>query len=113
MSNEEREFIERYFKLESSLRYEVRKRMQIIYAIQDRDFCIPVVLNNFVDKTEKEMLLNMVKNNSDKINMLLGYEDWEIIPDSKLNDLIIEYFNENPELKQVYRTNTENDGLPF
>jgi uncharacterized membrane protein YheB (UPF0754 family) len=113
MDRKEKEFIERYFKLESSLRYEVRKRMQIIYAIQNRDFCIPVILNNYVDKTEKEMLLNMIKNNADKINTLLEYEDWEIISNSKLDELIEEYFNENPELEQVYRTNTENDGLPF
>lgn len=113
MSNEEREFIERYFKLESSLQYEVRKRMQIIYAIQDRDFCIPVVLNNFVSGTEKEMLLNMIRDNAIKINTYLGYKDWNIIPNSKLDELIEEYFNENPELERAYRTNTENDGLPF
>ena len=113
MSNEEKEFIERYFKLEKSLQFEVRKRMQIIYAIQDTPFFIQVILNNFVSGTEKEMLLNMIRDNTIKINTLLEYKDWEIISNSKLNDLIIEYFNENPELEQVYRTNTENDGLPF
>lgn len=113
MSNEEKEFIERYFKLEKSLRFEVRQRMKIIYAIEERDFLVPVILNNFVSGTEKEMLLNMIKDNADKIHSLLGYKDWELISDSKLNKLIEEYFNENPELEQVYRTNTENDGLPF
>ena len=113
MSNEEREFIERYFKLESSLQYEVRKRMQIIYAIQDRDFCIPVVLNNFVSRTEKEMLLNMIRDNAIKINTYLGYKDWNIIPNSKLDELIEEYFNENPEHERAYRTNTETACLPF
>lgn len=113
MSNEEREFIERYFKLEKSLRFEVRQRMKIIYAIQDRNFYIPIILNNFVNKTEKEVLFKMVKKNANKINLYLGYKDWDIISDSKLDELIEEYFNENPELEQVYRTNTENDGLPF
>lgn len=113
MSNEEKKFIERYFKLEKSLRFEVRQRMKIIYAIKERDFLVPVILNNFVSGTEKEMLLNMVRDNSIKINTLLDYKDWEIISDSKLNKLIGEYYNENPELEQVYRTNTENDGLPF
>lgn len=112
MDRNEREFIERYFKLEKSLQFEVRQRMKIIYAIQERDFLVPVILNNFVNKTEKEMLLNMVRDNSIKINTLLEYKDWEIISNSKLDELIEEYFNENPELEQVYRTN-ENNGLPF
>lgn len=112
MSNEEKKFIEQYFKLDKNLQFEVRKRMQIIYAIQDVPFCIQVVLNNFVDKTEKEMLLNMVKNNADKINTYLGYKDWDIISNSKLDELIIEYFNEHPELEKTYRT-TEENNLPF
>lgn len=111
MSNEEKEFIERYFKLEKSLQYEVRKRMQIIYAIQNRDFYIPVILNNFVSKTEKEVFLKMIKKNANKINTYLGYKDWDIISNSKLDELIIEYFNEHPELEQVYRTT--DDGMPF
>lgn len=113
MSNEEKEFIERYFKLEKSLQFEVRKRMQIIYAIQDTPFYIQVVLNNFVSKTEKEVILKMIKKNANKINLYLGYKDWDIISNSKLDELIIEYFNENPELEQVYRTNDENNGMPF
>jgi hypothetical protein len=113
MSNEEKKFIEQYFKLDKNLQFEVRKRMQIIYAIQDMPFYIPVVMNNFVDKTEKEMLLNMVKNNADKINTYLGYKYWDIISNSKLDELIIEYFNENPEFERAYRANEENNGMPF
>lgn len=108
MSNEEKEFIERYFKLEKSLQYEVRKRMQIIYAIQNRDFYIPVILNNFVSKTEKEVFLKMVKKNANKINTYLGYKDWDIISNNKLNELIFEYFNEHPELQKQ-----EENNLPF
>ncbi|WP_407432257.1 hypothetical protein [Methanobrevibacter sp.] len=111
MSNEEKKFIEQYFKLEKSLQFEVRQRMQIIYAIQDRNFYVPVILNNFVSKTEKEVFLKMVKKNANKINTYLGYKDWDIISDSKLDELIEEYFNENPELEQVYRTT--DDGMPF
>lgn len=111
MDRNEKEFIERYFKLEKSLQFEVRQRMKIIYALQNSDFCIQVIINNFVSKTEKEMLLNMVRDNADKIHSLLGYKDWELISDSKLNKLIEEYFNENPELEQAYRTN--DDGMPF
>lgn len=112
MSNEEKKFIEQYFKLDKNLQFEVRKRMQIIYAIEERDFLVPVILNNFVSRTEKEMLLNMIKDNADKIHSLLGYKDWELISDSKLNKLIEEYFNENPELEKAYRT-TEENNLPF
>lgn len=111
MSNEEKKFIEQYFKLEKSLRFEVRQRMKIIYAIQDRNFYIPIILNNFVNKTEKEVFFKMVKKNANKINLYLGYKDWDIISDSKLDELIEEYFNENPELEQVYRTT--DDGMPF
>lgn len=109
MSNEEKKFIEQYFKLEKSLQFEVRKRMQIIYAIQDIPFYSSVVLNNFVSKTEKEVILKMIKKNANKINTYLGYKDWEIISNSKLDELIIEYFNENPELQKQ----EENNGMPF
>lgn len=108
MSNEEKEFIERYFKLDKSLQYEVRERMQIIYAIQHRDFYIPVVINNFVSKTEKEVFLKMIKKNANKINLYLGYKDWDIISNSKLNELIYEYCNEHPELQRA-----EDNNLPF
>lgn len=111
MSNEEKKFIEQYFKLDKNLQFEVRKRMQIIYAIQDRNFYIPIILNNFVNKTEKEVFLKMIKKNANKINTYLQYKDWEIISNSKLDELIEEYFNENPELEQAYRTN--DDGMPF
>ena len=112
MSNEEKKFIEQYFKLQKSLQFEIRQRMQIIYAIQDRNFYVPVILNNFVNKTEKEVFLKMIKKNAIKINTYLGYKDWEIISNSKLDELIEEYFNENPELEQAYRT-TEENNLPF
>lgn len=112
MSNEEKKFIEQYFKLDKNLQFEVRKRMQIIYSIQDRNFYVPVILNNFVNKTEKEVILKMIKKNANKINTYLGYKDWEIISNSKLDELIIEYFNENPELEKTYRT-TEENNLPF
>ena len=108
MSNEEKEFIERYFKLDKSLQYEVRERMQIIYSIQHRDFYIPVVINNFVSKTEKEVFLKMIKKNANKINLYLGYKDWDIISNSKLNELIYEYCNEHPELQRA-----EDNNLPF
>ena len=55
----------------------------------------------------------MIKKNANKINTYLGYKYWDIISNSKLDELIIEYFNENPELEQVYRTNDENNGMPF
>lgn len=113
MSNEEKKFIEQYFKLDKNLQFEVRKRMQIIYAIQDIPFYIPVVLNNFVSKTEKEVILKMIKKNTNKINTYLGYKYWDIISNSKLDELIIEYFNENPELEKTYRTTEENNGMPF
>lgn len=113
MSNEEKKFIEQYFKLDKNLQFEVRKRMQIIYAIQDTPFYIQVVMNNFVSKTEKDVILKMIKKNANKINTYLGYKYWDIISNSKLDELIIEYFNENPELEQVYRTNDENNGMPF
>jgi hypothetical protein len=113
MSNEEKKFIEQYFKLDKNLQFEVRKRMQIIYAIQNRDFYVPVILNNFVSKTEKEVFLKMIKKNANKINLYLGYKDWDIISNSKLDELIEEYFNENPELERAYRTNEENNGMPF
>lgn len=112
MSNEEKKFIEQYFKLDKNLQFEVRKRMQIIYAIQDIPFYSSVVLNNFVSKTEKEVLLKMIKKNANKINTYLGYKYWNIISNSKLDELIIEYFNENPELERAYRDN-DNNNLPF
>lgn len=109
MSNEEKKFIEQYFKLDKNLQFEVRKRMQIIYAIQDTPFYVQVILNNFVSKTEKEVILKMIKKNANKINTYLGYKDWDIISNSKLDELIIEYFNEHPELQKQ----EENNGMPF
>ena len=86
-------FIENYLNLETSLQFEVRKRMSILYTFQGREFNKNIILNEYVNKTEKEVIQKIIRKNVNKINTYLRLtdDDWEILSDEDFDNLINYY----------------------
>ena len=86
-------FIENYLNLETSLQFEVRKRMSILYTFQGREFNKNIILNEYVNKTEKEVIQKIIRKNVNKINTYLRLtdDDWEILSDEQFDNLINDY----------------------
>ena len=86
-------FIENYLNLETSLQFEVRKRMSILYTFQGSEFYKNIMMNDYVNKTEKEVILKIIRKNVNKINTYLRLtdDDWEIISDEQFDNLINDY----------------------
>lgn len=82
-------FIENYLNLETSLQFEVRKRMSILYTFQGSD----IISNEYVNKTEKEVILKIIKKNVNKINTYLRQtdDDWVILSDEEFDEIINDY----------------------
>ena len=93
-------FIENYLDLETSLQIEVRKRMSILYTFQGSEFYKNIMMNDYVNKTEKEVILKIIRKNVNKINtyLRLNDDDWEIISDEEFDNLINDYIlNKEPK----------------
>lgn len=86
-------FIENYLNLETSLQFEVRKRMSILYTFQGSEFYKNIMMNDYVNKTEKEVILKIIRKNVNKINTYLRLtdDDWEILSDEQFDGLINDY----------------------
>jgi hypothetical protein len=86
-------FIENYLNLETSLQFEVRKRMSILYTFQGSEFYKNIMMNDYVNKTEKEVILKIIRKNVNKINTYLRLtdDDWEILSDEQFNNLVNDY----------------------
>ena len=86
-------FIENYLNLETSLQFEVRKRMSILYTFQGSEFYKNIMMNDYVNKTEKEVILKIIRKNVNKINTYLRLtdDDWEIISDEQFDNLINDF----------------------
>ena len=86
-------FIENYLNLETSLQFEVRKRMSILYTFQGSEFYKNIMMNDYVNKTEKEVILKIIRKNVNKINTYLRLkdDDWEILSDEQFDNLINDY----------------------
>ena len=93
-------FIENYLDLETSLQIEVRKRMSILYTFQGSEFYKNIMMNDYVNKTEEEVILKIIRKNVNKINtyLRLNDDDWEIISDEEFDNLINDYIlNKEPK----------------
>lgn len=86
-------FIVNYLNLETSLQFEVRKRMSILYTFQGSEFYKNIMMNDYVNKTEKEVILKIIRKNVNKINTYLRLkdDDWEILSDEQFDDVINDY----------------------
>jgi hypothetical protein len=86
-------FIENYLNLETSLQFEVRKRMSILYTFQGSEFYKNIMMNDYVNKTEKEVILKIIRKNVNKINTYLRLtdDDWEILSDEQFDNIINDY----------------------
>ena len=86
-------FIENYLNLETSLQFEVRKRMSILYTFQGSEFYKNIMMNDYVNKTEKEVFLKIIRKNVIKINtyLRLNDDDWEILSDAQFDEIINDY----------------------
>jgi hypothetical protein len=86
-------FIENYLNLETSLQFEVRKRMSILYTFQGSEFYKNIMSNEYVNKTEKEVILKIIRKNVNKINTYLRQkdDDWEILSDEQFDNIINDY----------------------
>lgn len=86
-------FIENYLNLETSLQIEVRKRMSILYTFKGSEFYKNIMSNEYVNKTEKEVILKIIRKNVNKINtyLRLNDDDWEIISDEQFDNIINDY----------------------
>lgn len=86
-------FIDNYLNLETSLQFEVRKRMSILYVFQGSEFYKNIMMNDYVNKTEKEVILKIIRKNVNKINTYLRQndDDWEILSDEQFDDVINDY----------------------
>jgi hypothetical protein len=86
-------FIENYLNLETSLQFEVRKRMSILYTFQGSEFYKNIMMNDYVNKTEKEVILKIIRKNVNKINTYLRLtdDDWEILSDEQFDNVINDY----------------------
>lgn len=86
-------FIDNYLNLETSLQFEVRKRMSILYVFQGSEFYKNIMMNDYVNKTEKEVILKIIKKNVNKINTYLRLkdDDWEILSDEQFDEIINDY----------------------
>ena len=89
-------FIENYLNLETSLQFEVRKRMSILYTFQGSEFYKNIMMNEYVNKTEKEVILKIIKKNVNKINTYLRLtdDDWEILSDAQFDNIINDYIKQ-------------------
>ena len=89
-------FIENYLNLETSLQNEVRKRMSILYTFQGSEFYKNIMMNDYVNKTEKEVILKIIRKNVNKINTYLRLtdDDWEILSDEQFNNIINDYIKQ-------------------
>lgn len=85
-------FIENYLNLETSLQFEVRKRMSILFTFQGSEFYKNIMSNEYVNKTEKEVILKIIRKNVNKINTYLRLnDDWEILSDEQFDSIINDY----------------------
>lgn len=88
-------FIENYLNLETSLQFEVRKRMSILYTFlgSEDEFYKNITLNEYVNKTEKEVIQKIIRKNVNKINTYLRLtdDDWEILSDEQFDFIINDY----------------------
>lgn len=86
-------FIENYLNLETSLQFEVRKRMSILHTFQGSEFYKNIISNEYVNKTEKEVILKIIRKNVNKINTYLRLtdDDWMILSDEQFDEIINDY----------------------
>lgn len=88
-------FIKNYLNLETSLQFEVRKRMSILYTFlgSEDEFYKNITLNEYVNKTEKEVIQKIIRKNVNKINTYLRLtdDDWEILSDEQFDFIINDY----------------------
>lgn len=89
-------FIENYLDLETNLQIEVRKRMSILYTFQGSEFYKNIMMNDYVNKTEKEVILKIIRNNVNKINTYLRLtdDDWEILSNEQFDNIINDYIKQ-------------------
>ena len=84
MSNEEKKFIERYFKLDGKLQQEVKDRMKVIYALSNPATTNVLFASDLVSQRFKDIYLQQLRKHNKRLETILKMDDVPLYEASEL-----------------------------